>query len=71
MYIRTSSFVSFETTFYIACIQQGFVDPKCNRGDDHLPPPRSSANMSYGLAYWYDILPQTQKLSELISTYGE
>ena len=31
MYIRTSSFVSLETTFYIACIQQGFVDPKCNR----------------------------------------
>ena len=30
MYIRTSSFVSLETTFYIACIQQGFVDPKCN-----------------------------------------
>ena len=28
MYIRTSSFVSLETTFYIACIQQGFVDPK-------------------------------------------
>ena len=28
MYIRTSLFVSLETTFYIACIQQGFVDPK-------------------------------------------
>ena len=31
VYIRTSSFVSLETTFSIACIQQGFVDPKCNR----------------------------------------
>ena len=30
MYIVHTSFVSLETTFYIACIQQGFVDPKCN-----------------------------------------
>ena len=29
MYIRTSSFVSLETPLhFIACIQQGFVDPK-------------------------------------------
>ena len=28
MYIRTSSFVSFETTLHV--ILQGFVDPKCN-----------------------------------------
>ena len=34
MYIRTSLFVSLETTFYIACIQQGFVDPKCNTYQD-------------------------------------
>ena len=31
MYIRTSSFVSLEIPLqFIACIQQGFVDPKCN-----------------------------------------
>ena len=27
MYIRTSSFVSLETTFYLRVIVQGFVDP--------------------------------------------
>ena len=33
MYIRTSSFVSLETPLhFIACILQGFVDPKCNSG---------------------------------------
>ena len=36
MYIRTSSFVSLETTLYIACIQQGFVDPKCNKLQEEL-----------------------------------
>ena len=32
MYIVHTSFVSLETTFYIACIQQGFVDPKMQHG---------------------------------------
>ena len=32
MYIRTSSFVSLETPLhFIACILQGFVDPKCKK----------------------------------------
>ena len=37
MYIVHTSFVSLETTFYIACIQQGFVDPKmqhCGEASD-------------------------------------
>ena len=32
MYIRTSSFVSLETTFYLCAIPQGFVDPIMQHG---------------------------------------
>ena len=39
MYIRTSSFVSLETTFSIACIQQGFVDPIMQHGCMDTPDP--------------------------------
>ena len=42
MYIRTSSFVSLETTFYIACIQQGFVDPRMQHF--YLEPSRHKGN---------------------------
>ena len=38
MYIRTSSFVSLETPLqFIACIPQGFVDPKCNSSNEDIP----------------------------------
>ena len=47
MYIRTSSFVSFETTFYIACIQQGFVDPKCNKNPSYLDNYKRGTNTVY------------------------